>query len=64
MTAKGKWMLILRRKTNQRIEIVHTGSGDVMRIVVTKVEPCQVHIGFDDTARNFDIQREDRVREK
>ena len=35
-----------------------------MRIVVTKVEPCQVHIGFDDTARNFDIQREDRVREK
>ena len=56
-------MLVLRRKDGQWIEVTHR-SGDVLRFRVYDVcddVPGRVNLAFDDPARNFVIQRPERV---
>lgn len=56
-------MLVLRRSEGQWIEVTHR-SGDVLRFRVYDLSdegPGRVHLAFDDQARNFDIQRPDRI---
>jgi DNA-binding IclR family transcriptional regulator len=56
-------MLVLRRSDGQWIEITHR-SGDVMRFRVYDLHrsaPGQCHLAFDDPARNFTIQRPERL---
>jgi hypothetical protein len=55
-------MLVLRRSEGQWITITHR-SGDVLRFRVYDLRsdaPGGVHLAFDDSARNFDIQRQER----
>lgn len=55
-------MLILRRKEGQWIEITHR-SGETIRIRVYNIRaryPGQLDLAFDDSARNFAIQRPER----
>lgn len=57
-------MLVLRRSEGDWVEVKHR-SGDVIRIRVYDI--CReaiggVHLAFDDSARNFDIQRPERKR--
>ncbi len=56
-------MLVLRRSEGQWVEVTHR-SGDVLRFRVYDLcgeVPGRVHLAFDDAARNFDIQRPERV---
>lgn len=56
-------MLILRRKEGQWLEITHR-SGDVLRLRLCNIRPGhpnQVEAVFDDAARNFAIERPERV---
>ncbi len=56
-------MLVLRRKEGQWIEVSHR-SGDVLRFRVYDIcgeSPGRVSLAFDDAARNFSIQRPERV---
>jgi hypothetical protein len=56
-------MLVLRRKEGQWIEVTHK-SGDVLRVRVYNLcseVPGRVNLAFDDQARNFEIQRPERV---
>ena len=56
-------MLVLKRKDNQWIQITHR-SGDVIRFRVYDISggpPGRITLAFDDDARNFDIQRPERV---
>lgn len=56
-------MLVLKRKEGQWIDVTHK-SGDVIRIRVYGISdeaPGRVNLAFDDDARNFDIQRPERV---
>lgn len=55
-------MLILRRKEGQWVEVTHK-SGDVIRIRVCNIRsryPGQLDLAFDDTDRNFAIERPER----
>lgn len=55
-------MLILRRKEGQWVEITHR-SGDTIRIRVYNIRaryPGQLDLAFDDSERNFAIQRPER----
>jgi hypothetical protein len=57
-------MLVLRRSEGDWVEVTHR-SGDVLRFRVYDI--CReaiggVHLAFDDSARNFDIQRTERKR--
>jgi hypothetical protein len=56
-------MLVLKRKDGQWIEVRHK-SGDLLRVRVYNLSheiPGRVNLAFDDQARNFDIQRPERV---
>lgn len=56
-------MLVLRRMDGQWVEITHK-SGDVLRFRVYDLcneGPGRAHLAFDDPARNFEIQRPERV---
>lgn len=58
-------MLVLKRKDGQWIEVVHSKSGDLIRIRTQKIRaeagrPAQVDLVFDDDARNFAIDRPER----
>lgn len=59
-------MLVLRRKPGQWIDITHAKTGELLRIRVDfgPDRPNQVSLSFDDSVRNFDIQRPDREREQ
>lgn len=56
-------MLVLKRREGQWIEVTHR-SGDVLRFRVYDIqghgEP-HVNLAFDDAARNFGIERPERV---
>jgi hypothetical protein len=55
-------MLILKRKEGQWVEITHK-SGDVLRVKVYDISgraPARANLAFDDSARNFQIQRPER----
>jgi len=54
-------MLVLRRKEGQWVEITHS-SGDILRVRVCNIrgKPHQLDLAFDDTPRNFDIERPER----
>lgn len=57
-------MLVLKRKEGQQIEITHSGSGDVIRFRVYNIRsrfPGQLDIAFEDDARNFKVERPERV---
>lgn len=56
-------MLVLKRKEGQWVEITHK-SGDVLRVKVYDIcgrLPARANLAFDDEARNFVIQRPERV---
>lgn len=56
-------MLVLRRTEGQWVEVTHK-SGDKLRFRVYDlcgVLPGRVHLAFDDSARNFEIQRPERL---
>lgn len=56
-------MLVLRRSEGQWVEVTHK-SGDVLRFRVYDLcgeAPGRVHLAFDDAARNFEIQRPERL---
>lgn len=58
-------MLVLKRKEGQWIEILHAKSGDLLRLRVYDISgdfPGRVNLAFDDSDRNFEIQRPERVR--
>lgn len=50
-------MLVIARQIGEVVEIVHTKSGDVMRISLREKRKDAVHFGFDDPDRNFEIRR-------
>lgn len=55
-------MLVLRRKEGQWLEVTHAKSGDRMRIrVYNIIDSGQVDLAFDDDARNFTMNRPERV---
>jgi hypothetical protein len=56
-------MLVLKRKEGQWVTILHK-SGDIIRFRVYQIcggEPGRACLAFDDEARNFEIQRPERV---
>jgi len=59
-------MLVLRRTEGQWVEVRHR-SGDQVRFRVYGIKRGpgwalgQVHLAFDDAARNFEIQRSERA---
>jgi hypothetical protein len=56
-------MLVLKRKEGQWVEITHK-SGDILRIKVYDISgrcPARANLAFDDSDRNFHIQRPERV---
>jgi hypothetical protein len=55
-------MLVLRRKRGSWVEITHAASGDVIRIKIHLVIPStgRVDLAFEDDARHFQIDREER----
>jgi hypothetical protein len=56
-------MLILKRKEGQWINILHK-SGDLIRFRVYQIcggELAHAYFAFDDVARNFDVQRSERI---
>ncbi len=63
-------MLVLKRSSNQWLTMTHPKSGDVVRVKVQNFRPTDgrtpptVDLVFDDDARNFDIQRDERVQAK
>ena len=54
-------MLVLKRKEGQWVELTHR-SGDVIRVRVCQIAGGQLNLAFDDSARNFEIQRPERAR--
>lgn len=57
-------MLVLKRREGQWVELTHH-SGDTIRIRVGRVDlghPSSVNLTFDDTPRNFEIERPERKR--
>ncbi len=55
-------MLVLKRKEGQWVEVTHR-SGDTLRIRVCQIEsgqPGHLNLAFDDSARNFEIERPER----
>lgn len=58
-------MLVLKRKEGQWIEIVHTASGETLRVRVYDIcgdFPGRANLAFEDPNRYFEIQRPERVR--
>jgi hypothetical protein len=56
-------MLVLKRKEGQWVNILHK-SGDMIRFRVYQIcggEPGRASLAFDDEARNFEIQRPERI---
>lgn len=57
-------MLVLKRKEGQWLEITHSHSGDVLRLRLYDIHstsPARANLAFDDAARNFEIQRPERL---
>lgn len=57
-------MLVLKRKEGQWLEITHSRSGDVLRLRLYDIQstaPARANLAFDDAARNFEIQRPERL---
>jgi sRNA-binding carbon storage regulator CsrA len=54
-------MLVLKRHEGEWVEITHTASGDVLRVRVYRTEFGQAHLAFDDSPRNFRIERPERA---
>lgn len=57
-------MLVLKRIEGQWVDVVHAKTGDVLRIRVYDIEVDhrgRVNLAFDDAARNFTIQRPERL---
>lgn len=60
-------MLVLKRKEGQWTDIVHTASGDILRIRVYDIcgqFPSRANLAFDDAARNFAIERPERLQRR
>ncbi|MFO0958176.1 MAG: hypothetical protein U0800_12235 [Isosphaeraceae bacterium] len=56
-------MLVLKRKEGQWLEVIHK-SGDVLRMRVYHIDagpPGRLDIAFDDSPRNFRIERPERI---
>jgi hypothetical protein len=59
-------MLVLRRKEREWTTVVHSASGDVMRIFTANIRPGGgglppvVDLAFEDDARNFTMHRPER----
>jgi sRNA-binding carbon storage regulator CsrA len=53
-------VLVLKRKEGEWIEITHS-SGDLLRIRVYGITNGRANLAFDDNARNFKIERSERV---
>jgi hypothetical protein len=56
-------MLVIRRTDGQWVEVTHR-SGDTMRFRVYDLSHDgngRAHLAFDDPARNFEIQRPERI---
>jgi hypothetical protein len=59
---KDTTMLVLKRKEGQWVDVTHS-SGDILRIRVCQIEsgqPGHLNLAFDDSARNFAIERPER----
>jgi hypothetical protein len=62
-TNKDTNMLVLKRKEGQWVDVRHH-SGDLLRIRVCQIEsgqPGHLNLAFDDDARNFEIERPERI---
>lgn len=60
-------MLVLKRREGQWTDVVHESSGDVLRIRVCQIEggfPGHLNLAFDDSARNFSIERPERNKQR
>jgi hypothetical protein len=60
-------MLVLKRNEGQWVEIKHVASGDVMRVRLYDIcggMPGRANLAFDDAARNFDIERPERLQRR
>ena len=57
-------MLVLRRTEGQWIELTHEASGDMIRFRVYDLQAGRAHLAFDDSARNFRIERPERHERK
>jgi hypothetical protein len=58
-------MLVLRRREGDWVEITHTARGDKLRVRVFDIGrplPGRAQMAFDDAARNFEIERPERIR--
>ncbi|HWE35900.1 MAG TPA: hypothetical protein VG406_04950 [Isosphaeraceae bacterium] len=56
-------MLVLKRNEGQWVDVIHK-SGDVLRVRVYDIgldNRGRVNLAFDDSARNFEIQRPERL---
>lgn len=58
-------MLVLKRSEGSWVDIVHVKSGEVLRVRTYNIEGVgngrgRVELAFDDLAKNFTIQREER----
>lgn len=53
-------MLVLKRKEGEWVDVKHK-SGDLVRVRVCHIRPGLVDLVFDDSPRNFDIQRPERA---
>lgn len=56
-------MLVLKRTEGQWVDVIHK-SGDVLRVRVYDIgaeNRGRVNLAFDDAARNFEIQRPERL---
>lgn len=59
-------MLVIKRNKKEWVEITHS-SGQTIRIQVQRIThnrkggPTSVYLAFDDDARNFRIDRPDRI---
>ena len=57
-------MLVLKRKEGQWVQVTHAASGDVLRIRVYDITnglPPRANLAFDDSPRNFILERPERV---
>jgi hypothetical protein len=60
---RRSFMLVLKRKEGEWVNIVHR-SGDTIRVRVYDIrggEPGRTCLAFDDSARNFAIERPERI---
>lgn len=58
-------MLVLKRRDGQWVEITHVASGETVRVRAYQIDgrtsPPTVNLAFDDDAKHFRIEREERL---